>query len=218
MTADERVRAECPDCGARMRVSAHVAGKRVRCPKCKGAFTVPHGEEPVDVVVADDLFGDGLLAELGSGTTVERTDEYHASQSADGARGGRSPQNAPAPSGDEAGRANRPSLVAWLSAFGDALFEGSMAVRIRLLAMCGGAVLIVLGAFELDLHGRTSEEPQTITCERLSTWGPGENYHVVMTDFVLLPAYVYETRLTGWTGAWVPAVSYADLDEQVRGT
>jgi predicted Zn finger-like uncharacterized protein len=42
----------CPKCNARLKVSDTVAGKRIRCPKCKEPFAVPAQEEEEEVAPA----------------------------------------------------------------------------------------------------------------------------------------------------------------------
>lgn len=71
-----------------------------------------------------------------------------------------------------------------------------------------GGVLVYFGVQEFRLRGAAKAEPQLITCAELAENGPGDNAHVIMSDFLLVVlAYVYEGKTDGpWSKVWVPAV------------
>jgi hypothetical protein len=81
-------------------------------------------------------------------------------------------------------------------------------MRWRFLLLVFGLTLILVGGVqEIALWRVAAPKPQTISCEALGRTGPGDNAHVVLTDFVLCQsAFVYEERGGRWTVAWVPAV------------
>jgi hypothetical protein len=61
------IQARCP-CGQRFRIRPDLAGKRVRCPKCKGVFAVPFPENADHADTSSDpLFCDALDDPLGLG-------------------------------------------------------------------------------------------------------------------------------------------------------
>ena len=63
------------------------------------------------------------------------------------------------------------------------------------------------------LNRGAKDTPQSITCDQLAAFGPGDNAHVELTDFRLcIDAYVYRRKLTGWKGVWVPAVAKTAAD------
>jgi hypothetical protein len=78
---------------------------------------------------------------------------------------------------------------------------------IALFMLVGAVVCGVCGYREVKIRSAAKAEPQTITCAELEANGPGDNAHVIMTDFYLCDfAYVYEARGPLWTRAFVPAV------------
>lgn len=94
-----------------------------------------------------------------------------------------------------------------------------------------GSGLIYMGFREVQLRGAAKAEPQNITCAELAENGPGDNAHVIMSDFLLADVvFVYEGRSSDgpWTKVWVPAVplgghyhqtllSMLDEDGKIRG-
>jgi hypothetical protein len=82
--------------------------------------------------------------------------------------------------------------------------------RIVIAMIVLGGVLTYWGYQEMSLASKTDPTPQEITCQELSDSGPGDNAHVVMSDFLLCTmAYVYEgvgDSDTAYKTVWVPAV------------
>lgn len=81
--------------------------------------------------------------------------------------------------------------------------------RLKLIAIVVGAVMAWLGYQEFKLGAVASATPQTISCAELEASGPGDNAHVVMTEFLLLEqAFVYESRENSprWQKVWIPAL------------
>lgn len=81
-------------------------------------------------------------------------------------------------------------------------------MRIVLALLIGGGVLVFLGIKEMRLSGAAQAEPQTLTCEQLAKDGPGENAHVVITDFepLILEAVteVKENNEDHFLKIWIP--------------
>lgn len=81
--------------------------------------------------------------------------------------------------------------------------------RFLIAMVVGGGVLAFLGVQELRLASEAKPEPQTLTCEALGQNGPGDNAHIIMSDFLLSPGgFVYEGDKAGTTykTVWIPAV------------
>ncbi len=77
----------------------------------------------------------------------------------------------------------------------------------RFMILIAGIGLLVLGVKECRLAGSAKGDPQTITCAQLGENGPGDNVHIVMSDFILLEqSYIYAERYGSWTEVWIPAV------------
>ena len=82
--------------------------------------------------------------------------------------------------------------------------------RILLAMLVGGGVLVFFGIQEMRLAKAAKAEPQSITAADLIKSGPGDNAHVVLTDFMMCQgAYVIESDKKGgkWKGVWFPVVS-----------
>jgi hypothetical protein len=199
-----------------MGVPLRAAGKRVRCPKCNKAFRVPSHAEPVTVPPAQqNALSDDLLGELAGGVAVESAEELRDRLAAAAAKPKPKVVKAVASKREKSQSGPRGAWGPWFVDFGAVLFRQDWPSRICILMLLFGGVFVYLGIQETRLRGRSSAEPQHITCEQLSTSGPGDNLHVAMSDFVLLPMYVYDFGLTGWSGAWVPAVSLQQLNRHV---
>lgn len=104
---------------------------------------------------------------------------------------------------------------AFLVNFGRCYFERSVVAAFFGITLVFGAVFIYLGYNEAKLRSRSKAEPTRISCEDLTKHGPGDNLYIILTDFVLLPEYVYEEGVSGWKSAWIPAVSPQTIDRHV---
>ena len=81
--------------------------------------------------------------------------------------------------------------------------------RFVLVLIIIGAVLTFAGVQEMRLSSAAKPEPQEISCSELIENGPGDNAHVLLKDFLITPAFVYETGKSGnWKTVWVPAVPH----------
>jgi len=70
-----------------------------------------------------------------------------------------------------------------------------------------GGVLIYIGAQEAHLAAHAKEQPQQISLADLAAKGPGDNAHIILTDYLLCEfAFVYEEKDGRWQKVWIPAV------------
>ena len=80
-------------------------------------------------------------------------------------------------------------------------------MRLKLILVIAGIACIFFGVQEIRLRSAADEIPQEITCADLEANGPGDNAHVVLSDFILCDfAYVYEEKNSKWSKVWIPAV------------
>ena len=82
-------------------------------------------------------------------------------------------------------------------------------VRIKIAFIVGGIMLAYLGYQEWQLSRAAGETPRTISCAELSENGPGDNAHIVLTDFLMCEqSFVYQAKKTDqrWNTVWVPVV------------
>ena len=93
--------------------------------------------------------------------------------------------------------------------------------RILLIIIVLGGMLAWFGFQEWRLASAASTTPKTITCADLEKNGPGDNAHVVLTDFLLCPSgFVYESSKgndSNYTKIWIPAVPlHGEYMEQLK--
>jgi hypothetical protein len=221
--SEEKIAATCPGCGAHVRAPRQALGKRVKCPRCAQPFVVadPAAEPEPEPAAVGSAATDDLFAGLAAGTAVESADEQRArleARLAEAARVGRKATEKRAPqeaATDEPARSSGGGLGPWVVGFGRALIPLGYASRLNCAAIVIGVGLFMYGVKVANVRANSRTEPQTLTCEELLTRGPGDNLHVVLTDFVLLPEYVYEAGVGGWNGAWVPTVSHELLQAEL---
>jgi DNA-directed RNA polymerase subunit RPC12/RpoP len=96
--------------------------------------------------------------------------------------------------------------------------------RYLFLLIAFGVALLVYAFLEGRLIGAAADKPQTLTLARLAAHGPGDNAHVIVTDFVPGNNFVYEERTlhgvpTGnWTAVYVPVVPLTpDVQRRLAG-
>ncbi len=80
-------------------------------------------------------------------------------------------------------------------------------MRLFLALVVIGIAITVFGCQEYRLSKVTKAEAQRMSCADLERNGPGDNAHILLTDFATLPSYVYEAKRDKWTAAWVPVVA-----------
>ncbi len=93
-------------------------------------------------------------------------------------------------------------------------------VRLKLALIIGGGVLVFFGIQEWRLGSGCKSEAQKIKCSDLEAKGPGENAHIILTDFCLPNSsiiYNKDTKSGKYTCIWVPAVpNEGDYVKQYR--
>ena len=82
----------------------------------------------------------------------------------------------------------------------------SLSIRVHVTVFCLGIVVAFWGGQELVLASGSSGAAQRMTCADLAKSGPGENAHVILTEFDLTPEYVTQEERGHWTQVWVRAV------------
>lgn len=219
---DQKIAVNCPGCSARMRVPSAAVGRRVRCPKCAEAFTV---ENPAEAEESDDsapagTHGDGLdgdaLAALAGGESLESPAERAARMQALAAQAAgaekRSRQK-PAATFDEAPAPRAAlDLAGWAGRFGLTLLPFSFLGRVCFaMILCGGA-LVAYGMKASNLNRHWRAVPTVVSCADLIARGSGGNSHIELTEFVMLPQYIYEEKLGLMSGAWAPLIPEGDID------
>lgn len=81
-------------------------------------------------------------------------------------------------------------------------------MRFILALFIFGGVLCFIGYQEVQLGKVAKPEPQSLSCEELGKYGPGDNAHVVLTDLIVSDSYVYEGDSDQkFDKIWVPLVS-----------
>ena len=200
----ERIDSTCPNCNARLRLPATAAGRRVRCPKCQQAFAVPAALEPEPVAIGAGL-ADDALAGLAAGTSLESADQQRARMQAAAAppKPVRVRETKPARS---AGPRDRGALAMFVVNFFFAFVPFRWAGRLNLVLLAAGIALFLFAQRASAVRSHSQREPQRLTLQQLIDRGPGDNLHILLTDFLMLPDYIYETKLGQWSGAWVPVV------------
>lgn len=219
MTAD-RVTVRCPNCAARLNVPTAAGGRRVRCPKCNVPF-VAQTQAPPPSTPSNGGLGEDLFAGLARGAAVEDPNARRAARDGllaeDGAAADIAPAAAP-PQEEDPGGQRRWDLTDWILDFGKAFSPAELGSRVRLVMVVMGVAVAGYGFKAVRLQSNYLPEPKVISCAELIAQGSADNAHVILTDFVLLPDYVYVQRLTTWQGAWIPAVPYQQIHEAVART
>lgn len=234
MSDDNRIRSICPNCGKSLSLPNNAAGRRARCPKCGNAFVVAdsielaagesHSREMAGVgserghaaagrsrsasaSEQSSFADDDPFAALAGGTALERP------ASAPMARPEPILRSAPAAEAREPRQ-----RFAWGALIGTTIvfmLKRSWVGRLCLVAVVFGCVFVYMGYREAQLRGESKAEPQTLTCEQLARSGPGDNRHINLTDFALLPEFVYQEDMGSWKGAWVPAVPRKVMEDAI---
>jgi len=80
-------------------------------------------------------------------------------------------------------------------------------MRLLLVLAATGIALFVQGYQQLKLYNVSSEHPRQITLRELVENGPGDNAHLLVSDFYLCTsAYIYEEKYGRCIRAWIPAL------------
>ena len=80
-------------------------------------------------------------------------------------------------------------------------------MRILVIMIVIGAGLLFYGYQEMQLGSVAAEEPQKISCQKLFDSGPGDNAHIMLSDFFFcMGAYIHEKKpgKEEFVKVWVP--------------
>jgi hypothetical protein len=80
---------------------------------------------------------------------------------------------------------------------------------IVLLGGIFGWIVGTIGWQEWTIYSSGSSDPQLITAADLATYGPGDNIHVKVADFVLGRRFALAERRGKWNRVWMPLVPAA---------
>lgn len=81
-----------------------------------------------------------------------------------------------------------------------------MRVLTRLIVGFVGVGLVAYGVKERQLAAVTGDTPVRMTCKELGDAEKLPNAHVILTDFVLMPNFVYQGKESRWTKVWAPSM------------
>jgi hypothetical protein len=189
-------------CGRPLLVRDEHAGQQLRCPLCGRAFTAPAPN-----AVAAPAVPVGPPPETFDVLPDEKSPPPPSIR----------PYLRPPAPARKRGRRPWPHLLL-------GLIQDSLSHRfvygIVWLVLVLGVMLIGASLLEMRLALAASETPQRLTLAQLAANGPGDNAHVVLTDFALCDGYVclvkvgrFERLITGtdpttkrWEGVFVPLV------------
>jgi hypothetical protein len=200
-------------CGRKLRVEERHAGKTVRCPGCRRTFPVPApAEEDIpDVLPADS---DGPDDEGGKEKVVAKPRTRKAPRPAADRDDEYPGDDEDVDAGDEEEprprkkRRPRPTGIRGFFVSLSSRLQGDVAGRLLFVAVFVGVGLLVVAVMEGRLMGAASATPQTLPLARLAANGPGDNAHVIVTDFLPGDNFVYEYRgsQSHWQSVYVPVV------------
>ena len=191
-------------CGRPLLLREEHAGRPVRCPLCGRQFTAPGP----DAVAPAALPADGGTYDL---VPEDRPPTPPAV---------RDLLRRPKPAAPEGTCRQRPSLLHRGLGFVWDCVDHRPVYAFVWLVLVFGVMLVFYGLREMWLAVGASEAPQRLTLAQLAANGPGDNAHVVLTDFALCDGCVclvkvgrFERFITGtdplrkrWEGVVVPAV------------
>lgn len=195
----------CP-CGRPLLLRDEHAGLPVRCPLCGRQFVAPTSDSVVPVARATDR----------AGTHDLLPDDKPPAPPA-----GPDLRRRPAPVAERPVRPRRkPSALRRCFGFLHFCVDNRFVYSFVWFVLVFGVMLAFYGLREMRLAVDASEAPQRLTLAQLAASGPGDNAHVVLTDFALCDGYVcivkvgrFDKFITGsdptrkrWEGVFVPLV------------
>jgi hypothetical protein len=194
-------------CGRPLLLRDEHAGLQVRCPLCGRQFAAP---APDAVVPA------ALPADRGSTYDLAPDDKPPAPPPVPDLL--RRP--APAVTDEPARPRRKPPFLHRCFGFVWHCVDNRFVYPLLWLVLLFGVMFVFYSFREMRLAVAASETPQRLTLAQLAANGPGDNAHVVLTDFALCDGYVclvkvgrFERLITGsdptrkhWEGVFVPLV------------
>jgi hypothetical protein len=192
-------------CGRPLLLRPEHAGRPVRCPLCGRQFTAPGP----DAVAPAALPAEG-------GATYDLVPEERPPTPPAVRDLLRRPGRGAA---EETCRRRAPLLHRCLGGVWD-FVDHRVVYRLVWLVLLMGGMFVFYGLREMWLAVGASETPQRLTLAQLAANGPGDNAHVVLTDFALCDGYVClvkvgrfdrfikgtDPRRERWEGVFIPAV------------
>ncbi|NLE37013.1 MAG: hypothetical protein GX621_03215 [Pirellulaceae bacterium] len=189
----------CPTCGKQYKVPESYVGRKAQCKACGSQMAIPAPSPPAEALEelrAPDDFG--LLDEMVNDPGAMGTKLKPLTMAARTA--GRQEPETPLPATK---RRNRSRFE-----FPEKVARASIPLLIV------GALLLFVGRREWKLASLSKEVPQKMTLAQLASDGPGDNIHVELSEFRLLPdlsvvKYTDEGKdfeESTWTYLWIPAV------------
>lgn len=191
-------------CGRPLLLRDEHAGLPVRCPLCGRQFTAPAPDSVVPVALPANR----------AGTYDLLPDEQPPAPPAVPDL-----RRRPAPVVERPSRPRRgPSPLRRCFGFIHFCVDNRFVYPFVWFVLVCGAMLVFYGLREMRLAVGASEAPQRLTLAQLAANGPGDNAHVVLTDFALCDGYVcivkvgrFDKLITGsdptrkrWEGVYVP--------------
>jgi hypothetical protein len=209
--ADQLIACEC---GKKLRVDARHAGKVIRCPGCRRTFAMPAtvGEDLSTVLPAvlpdpQDEREDKIASAPRSGKAarpaVRRQEEVLGDDDVEPIEDER-----PRPRQKRRRRPARTGnfLMSFMSLLAVRSFRGPLVVGVL------AVVLLSFAFMEARLKGEASDTPQTLPLAKLAANGPGDNAHVIITDFTFCDQILEKHKtvnLSRWEEVYVPVVPWA---------
>ncbi len=203
------------ECGKKLRVDARHAGKVVRCPGCRRTFAMPArgGEDLSEVLPAvlpdprderEEKIASSPRSGKAARPAARRDEEVLGDDDVEPIENER-----PRPRKKRRRRSASSGnfLISFMSLLAVRSLRGPLAVGVM-------AVMLLSFAFmEARLKGEASDTPQTIPLSRLAAYGPGDNAHVIITDFAPCNNFVFQVKgvNTYWEGVYVPVVPRAGM-------
>jgi hypothetical protein len=196
------------ECGKKLRVDERHAGKAVRCPGCRRTFKMPApAAEDLPMVLPvdepEDNFAPAPRSARASRPAARREEEDVGGDDDVEPVEDERPRPRKRPRRRPAARRTG-GFVALLESIGQRQGTFRAAGGLGIV----GFGLLMFAFLEGRLMGAASDTPQQLPLATLAARGPGDNAHVIITDFLACNNIVVERKgvNTYWEGAYVPVV------------
>jgi hypothetical protein len=182
---------QCPQCGKLYKMPDNCAGRKAKCKACGNTMTIP----AVDPIAKpqNDLWDELLVSQAAPPKPAPRVEVETGVNT-------RTPNISVS--------TKRRRAAAW-----PAKKSPNASTAAIVLLICSG-LLFYYWQRESRLATLAKEVPQQLTLRDLMTRGPGDNIHIVLSNFrLLLDRGVVKSRNASRTYAWIPAIP-SDAQEQ----